>query len=64
MHAYAIWQYHGHDLTNRVRQFKPRHDLLYASASVSGLALPEEKARLADPIFYPTLDLYLLYVST
>jgi hypothetical protein len=36
---------------------KPRHDILYASASLSGLALPEDNPRLAGPIFCPTLGL-------
>jgi hypothetical protein len=36
---------------------KLRHDLLYASASLSRLAFPEENPHLAAPVFSPTLGL-------
>jgi len=35
---------------------KPRHDLLYASASLSRLDMPGANPCLAAPVFSPTLD--------
>src|SRR6266852_2513831 len=34
---------------------KPRHDLLYASASLSRLGIARANPRLAAPVFYPTI---------
>src|SRR5438874_10713590 len=36
-------------------QYKPRHDLLYASASLSRLDMPGANPCLAAPVFSPTL---------
>ncbi len=40
-------------------QHKPRHDLLYASASLSRLGIARANPRLAAPVFYPTIGVTL-----